>query len=165
MGLNDTLNNLHKKSEEDRAWEDSIPALKEEWKKDIDDLFRLIRVDFLGSHAESGLIKFNDVAVQRYEDMIGGYDTAELQIIAGNSIVIVSPVARMMIGSEGTVSMKRKNTVREVVLHRNRADKPSTEWTVLSAGASNLSAPGRTSSAHQPLTKESFEVALDQLLG
>ncbi len=159
MGLNDTLNNLQKKSEEDRAWEEQIPALKEEWKKDIDDLFGLMRVDFLGSHVESGSIRFHDVAVQRHEDMIGGYDTVELQIIAGDAIVIVSPVARMVFGSEGTVSMKRRNTVREVLLHRNRAGKPSTEWTVSSSDASILSAPER-----HPLTKENFEVALDQLL-
>lgn len=160
MALSDTLKALSEQSDADATLEARTSDLIALWQKSIDDLH--VRIGrWLAPHVASDFVRLEVGEIELNEERFGRYSAATLTIRAGSHVVRVQPIALAIIGGRGRVDMFRQGrSARDerVLLIRNN-DMEQADWSIRT--------PAREAAGvHQvePLTKESFETALDGLL-
>lgn len=174
MALKDTLLELQK-----RQQASSTPAFDRkkalhEWIGAVEKLHDDIIPNFLASYIADGSLTLSTRMVSKREEAFGEYKISELQIHATDIIVSVSPVARIIVGGRGRVDLYRNgpgaNTNRFMLLRQAQQNDPSSVlWAIrvpidLRSGFNYDPPKVLTPGQVIPLTKESFELALECLL-
>lgn len=170
MALKDTIDALRKRQDEAARAEQNKPALIKEWQAAVHELLTWMHKE-LASYERDGSMVVEILGRQLNEDYLGSYSTEAMAIKIGPIIVNVEPIARMIVGGLGRVDMHRQgraaDSQRIMFLRagRERQDE-ALPWNVRFP---NFASPGQRiirGMQHriEPLTKETFETALELLL-
>lgn len=129
-----------------------------EWREVVQALLDEIE-EMLAAYTSEGLMRCLRVDVRREEEALGVYDTQELHIVAADRTIVVSPVARSVIGADGRVDVYRRGRREQgYFLLWDKAAKGSPSWRI---------EPMRER-PHAwmvvPFTKVKFETVLENLL-
>ncbi len=104
------------------------------WKKDVAYIQHLITDKWFGELEEENLVRFNIIPVSRYEENLGDYLIATLELVfPNNKTIIIEPIAGVVIGADGKVDMYLSGSVKEkvVLLRKIMADSKPAEWTIV----------------------------------
>jgi hypothetical protein len=143
-------------------------AIASEWVEAVEALFNQIR-SFLAEYASENLLSLAQESVSTHEEDLGIYSISRLSIRSGKSVVRLTPAGRLVAGALGRIDLFNADLpyygymlLRQgfglgdwQIAHR----EPNS---LLGKGGGSLDA-GPIVFA-EPLTKASFELALDNLL-
>lgn len=140
-----------------------------EWTAAVGSLFADIR-DFLSEYQTENLLAIVEERITVPEENLGEYSVARLTIRSGRSIVRLTPVGRIVAGALGRVDLVNTNwPLYGYLLLRQGFGRG--DWQIAHRQPNTLLASGGGSLEFgpivftEPLTKASFERALDTLLG
>jgi hypothetical protein len=130
----------------------------QEWRDAIKSLLDSIE-EYLATYVTEGLMQCVREDIHRSEEGIGVYDTQELRIAAADRTIVVSPVARGVIGADGRVDVYRSGR-RENGYHLL--------WSKDAEGESSWRIQPMRGRQYAPmvtaLSKEQFEALIENLL-
>lgn len=109
---------------------------------------------WLSSYIADGDIKLERRSKTAHEDSIGTYDIDQLDIDVGNETVRLDPKGAVVIGARGRIDMSHLGTGDPLILVLTGTGE-GPNWSLVDRSMRT----GLT-----PLTKETFEAALDRLL-
>jgi len=129
-----------------------------QWLDDIKRLYEFVKTQL--SDLPEERIKIVSISVRRYEELLGEYQTDELNLSLGGQTIVFSPVARIVLGSWGRVDMFLRGRIDEgYKLLRDQSASPAV-WRLIGKGER------RGALKDLPiLTKETLESAIENLLG
>lgn len=89
-----------------------------DWKRHLSDFYEKVNM-FLKSYIVSGKVTLKKRAVELYEECIGSYTVDALDIVLGETKIILMPVGTNLIGAKGRVDMKGpRGTVKFVLVSK-----------------------------------------------
>jgi hypothetical protein len=98
---------------------------RDEWLRFLDELYHRIE-GFLGKYVSSGEIKIEYIPIVLDEENIGRYQTRKALLRIGRSVVTLSPVGTLLIGSKGRVDVVGpRGTTVPILLISSRVQKAS----------------------------------------
>lgn len=148
MSLKETIERLRAMRAEP---EESGPIVST-WQGEVSRLYDMIG-GWLKPYVDDGGIELKRQAKTAYEERTGSYDIDQLDIDVGDETVRLDPAAAIVIGARGRIDMSHLGSGDPLILVLTGPD--GQDWNVVDRSA------GRTLT---PLTKETFEAALDGLL-
>jgi len=129
-----------------------------EWREAVKGLLDRIE-GYLASYVAEGLVQCVREAVHRSEEALGTYDTQELHIAAADRTIVVSPVARGVLGADGRVDIYRSGR-RDLGYHLlwSKEAKDLPDWRIqpMRERQHGLIVPA--------LSREQFETVIENLL-
>lgn len=160
MALRDTLKSIQTRVAEDADFERRKPEIIETWRASV--LWLEQRVsDWLVEYEKDGTLSFSWEGFVLQEELLGSYQSQGLNIHVGPITIRIRPVARIIIGGVGRVDMYREGRPSDeerVLFVRLNAEKTDV-WALRRPKASVTRSPDL-----EPLTKSTFEAALELLL-
>jgi hypothetical protein len=178
MALEDTLGRLKQQQDSQVQWDQQKPAFIKEWTNSVEALFSQIK-DYLHEFEAAGHVRLSLQNKPMSEERLGSYVTQEMVIKAGNVTVLLSPAGRMMIGSQGSVTMRKASAPQTssdiTFIRRSEQEGGNPFWgqlvNALPAAPAQPPFPkrpmvhktafGQPYKIFKPLTKEMFHEALD----
>ena len=159
MALRDTLKSVTDRAREDAEFETRKPQFIADWQASVQKLNAQIR-EWLAEYEMEGSISFETEQSEVREEMLGVYQVEAMNIRLGPFLVRVQPAGRIIIGAVGRVDMYRqgRSSSDERVLFLRQKDAEGESWKLRkppAGGGSNFNL--------QPLDRDSFEAALDEL--
>jgi hypothetical protein len=107
-----------KKSEPD--WE----ARRDEWLDELKQLYSRLE-KYLENYTKDDRIKLTKRPISLREEYIGSYDTEQIDIAIGNSVVNLKPIGTLLIGGKGRVDMQGARATAKIVLAPEDVDRPT----------------------------------------
>jgi len=101
MSLEEKLRQIAERPEKETAdWE----VVKAEWIAAVDKLYHDIE-DWFGEYLQKDYMKVVRTPIRLQEEYLGEYDIDMLEIVIGETIVSLEPVARLVIGARGRIDV------------------------------------------------------------
>lgn len=160
MSLRQTLQTVIDQAEKQNEFDARKPQIIAQWQGAVAWLDNQIQT-WLAEYVEDGSITFAKEMIELREETLGSYSIEAMNINAGPIVVRVQPTGRMIIAAAGRVDMYRQGRSSDtdrILFLRLDAER-------IDAWGMRLppKADGRAPSLG-PLTKETFEAALESLL-
>jgi hypothetical protein len=128
------------------------PEILAEWRKSLNELFRVF-AEWLAEAVAENLLKVGEIPVEIQEEQLGSYDAPSLKIVTPQGVAVyIVPKARIVVGAYGRVDFECSPNRCSLV--RTAPDR----WQF-----SNLS-PSRGGWSFEDLTEDSFWKVLQYLL-
>jgi hypothetical protein len=146
----------------------SSEELVSEWVAGVDSLCNDIRL-FLSEYQADNLLALMEERISVHEEGLGDYSIARLSIRSGKSLVRLTPVGRLVAGALGRADLANSDTPLHGYMLLRQGFK-SSDWQIAHRQANPFLTTGGGSldvgpiMFAEPLTKNSFEQALDNLL-
>ena len=149
MALRETVERLRKTQVEALSPADVIQA----WQTEVDRLYATLS-DWLRPLVDNGDIVLTSGTKAAYEDTLGPYDVAQLDIEVGDEIVRCDPRGTIVVGARGRIDVTLLGIADpSILVLTGEVGYPS--WSIVDRS---------TRTTLVPLTKESFEALLEKLL-
>lgn len=165
MSLRDTLKAAADKAAADARFEAEKPHIIAQWQRDVQSFNAQVR-EWLSDYEQDGSITITAGTEEYREDFLGVYQAEWLAIRAGQYVVHIKPVGRIIFGAVGRIDMYRQGKSAENAtrfIHIKNDDQAS--WFIRRPQVTRVGgAVMATPSEIEPLTKENFEAALDETL-
>lgn len=167
MALRNTINQIQAQDRAQRQIRSNAGAFIGAWYKDLHALFSSIRT-FLGEYEQDESMSFQEEEINVEEDALGRYNVPVLKISVADVVVRAIPVARVTAASTGRVDLVRDDRSSAADHVRMiRAAGPGGEpgaWEIYQPGTLSRFVGSEFKVTYVPLSKSSFEGALDYLL-
>lgn len=135
----------------------------DEWQRAVGYLIDVISRDFLAEYTGSGSIKTSIKQVVATEDSLGSYPVKILVLTIGDLVCEVQPVARVMPVYTGMVRGIRIGTDKEFVMRRKQ-EVNGQNWMIAWTRDSDHHPDARQSWRYMPLSRDTFQGALDRII-
>ena len=149
MSLRETVERLRKS----RVAQDDPGDSVERWREDVSDLYRQV-TEWLQPFTADGGIVLTRQPKTIHEEGLGEYETEQLDIEVGDETVRLDPRAMRVIGARGRIDISHLGSGDPAMLILTGTADDRT-WNIVD----RTDRTGLT-----PLTKDSFEAALDRLV-
>lgn len=160
MSLRQTLQTVIDQAEKQNEFDARKPQFIAEWQDAVRWLNNQLQT-WLAEYVQDGSITFAKEMIELREETLGSYSVEAMNINAGPIVVRVQPTGRMIVAAAGRVDMYRQGRSSDgdrILFLRLDADR---------IDAWGMRLPLKTGPRPHvvgPLTKETFESALESLL-
>jgi hypothetical protein len=157
MSLRDRLQEIDRHKHDEQHTRAAILA---QWLNDIDRLYEFVKTQLseLLPEEKENIRKIAPTKVTRSEELLGDYETHELNVPLRGRTIVFSPVARIVFGSSGRVDMFLRGHIDEPYKLLHDQTVTPAVWRIVK-GTRTEALPSLDA-----LTKETLEKALEELL-
>ncbi len=149
--------------------ERDAPAKLREWQDAIKSLFSTL-AKYLEEQASDGMLSLSQEPLTLHEDLVGQYEVPVLHVKAPSSSVVFTPGGLFIIGAKGRIDMtvqgRGTQSEKYSLLRRLDANSDAVTWLISCPPARAV--PNQIvqvgSYEFMPLTKQSFEAAMENIL-
>ncbi len=122
-------------------------ARRDQWLRDIDDLYTQVRA-WLAPLENEGVVQYSTWSAPLQEDYIGSYQVDVLSLLIGKQRVELRPKGTLIVGANGRVDVHGQRAVRTILLQDDR-------WVLV-----ERSPRPKT----RPFDRDSFQIVLEEVM-